>query len=68
MLLIALGVLFLLNTLGIFEVNVWQVIWPLAMVLVGISILLGGVGRRTYTDVEGSGDFQNSYLAIIVGC
>ncbi|MFO7664117.1 MAG: DUF5668 domain-containing protein [Chloroflexota bacterium] len=48
--LILLGVLLLLNSLGILPVNVWAVFWPLALVIFGISLLVGafaGRGQKT---------------------
>lgn len=46
-LLILAGVLFLLNSLGILAVNVWAVIWPAALVLFGISLLLSAFRRHS---------------------
>jgi hypothetical protein len=40
-LVILLGVMLLLNTLGILTINAWQVFWPLALILVGGWLLLG---------------------------
>ncbi len=45
--LILLGLLFLLNNLGILAVNVWALLWPIFLVALGIWILFGTVlGRR----------------------
>lgn len=49
LILILLGVLFLLNTLGIIPGNVWAIFWPLALILFGLSIVAGGFGRRRAT-------------------
>ena len=39
------GVLLLLNTLGIIRVDVWGLIWPSVLILIGLSILWGAVTR-----------------------
>lgn len=39
--LIVLGVLFLLKNLGVLAGNFWDVLWPLVIVVVGISMLFG---------------------------
>ncbi len=42
--LIALGVIFLLNNLGLVELNVWDVVvrfWPILLIAVGLDILIG---------------------------
>ena len=50
LLLIILGGLFLLNTLGILSFSVWRLLWPVFLVALGISILLGlAGGRREYS-------------------
>lgn len=51
-LLILLGVLFLLNTLGILPAIPWRVLWPAALILLGIVVLLNAFGRRAETAVE----------------
>lgn len=45
-LLIVMGVLFLLNSLGILAVNVWMLLWPFALILFGLSLLISAFGRR----------------------
>jgi hypothetical protein len=45
-LLIIMGVLFLLSRLGILAVNVWSVLWPVAIILWGLYLLFGAFGRR----------------------
>jgi len=40
-LLVGLGFLFLANNLGLISVNVWGLIWPAFLILMGISFLLG---------------------------
>jgi len=44
LILIALGVIFLLNNLGMIELNVWDVVmrfWPILLIAVGLDILIG---------------------------
>lgn len=41
LLLVLAGVLFLLNSLGILAVNVWSVLWPMALILFGLAALAG---------------------------
>lgn len=45
-LLVLLGVLLLLNRLGIVVMNTWGVFWSAALVLWGLSLLIGAFGRR----------------------
>ena len=54
-LLVALGFLFLADNLGFINVNVWGIIWPIFLILMGISFLMGT--SRVSSDVvleEGS--------------
>ena len=44
--LVILGGLFLLGNLGIIKVDVWGVIWPTALILLGIWLLWGRLFRR----------------------
>ena len=42
--LIALGVIFLLNNLGLVELNAWEIVlrfWPILLIAVGLDILIG---------------------------
>jgi hypothetical protein len=50
--LILLGVLLLLNSLGILPFNVWTVFWPLALVIFGISLLVGAFAGRGQETAE----------------
>ncbi|MCL4395892.1 MAG: cell wall-active antibiotics response protein [Chloroflexi bacterium] len=43
--LVALGVLFLLQSLGIIAVNLWSLVWPVLLIVLGAWILLGAVYR-----------------------
>lgn len=52
LLLILAGVLFMGNSLGIFSVNVWGVIWPLALIGFGLSILWGYFQGPQSVEVE----------------
>jgi hypothetical protein len=40
LLLVILGVLFLLRNLGILDSSVWGILWPLAIVVLGLSIAI----------------------------
>lgn len=44
---IVVGVLFQLQTLGVVDVNVWQIIWPIAIIFVGLAVLTRLAPRRT---------------------
>lgn len=48
-LIIGVGVLFLLQTLDLVEFSVWEILWPLAIILVGLA-LLTRVGRASEDD------------------
>lgn len=54
LILVTIGVLFLLWTTDIVEVNVFALIWPILIIFVGLSILLGRIGhqRRVTKDQE----------------
>ena len=41
LILIAVGILLLLNSLGILAVNVWDLVWPLVLIALGLWILWG---------------------------
>lgn len=52
---ILIGIILLGQSLEIYSVNIWAIIWPMAIVLVGLSILLGrktwlGSSKRTDSD------------------
>ncbi|HEX5331758.1 MAG TPA: DUF5668 domain-containing protein [Cellulomonas sp.] len=42
---IAVGVLLQLSTLGLITVDLWSIVWPLAIILFGITVLMG-LGTR----------------------
>ena len=44
--LVILGGLFLLGNLGIIQMDVWGVIWPVALILLGVWLLWGRLFRR----------------------
>ena len=46
---IAVGVLFLLQTLDLLDVNLWEILWPVAIILVGLS-LITSFGSRSNED------------------
>ncbi len=50
-LLIVAGILFLLNTMGILAVNVWGIIWPLFIIIIGVQLLTGFI-RPTHSEVR----------------
>ena len=45
-----LGALFLLQNLGIISINIWAIIWPLLIILLGIQILWGVILHRSGQD------------------
>jgi hypothetical protein len=45
-LLIVIGVLFLLKNLGIISGSFWDILWPIVVVFVGISMLFGRKKRH----------------------
>ncbi len=49
--LIAVGILFFLNNLGILPGVVWNYFWPLLLILLGIAFLLGALGRVSHAPV-----------------
>lgn len=63
-LLILLGVLFLLNSLGILTVNVWAVFWPVALILFGLSLLIGVFGRSRSDGRTGNDRTENLALQL----
>ena len=51
-LLVLLGGLFLLNTLGLFRVNIWSLIWPLFLILLGVWILVNVFNRPGGREIQ----------------
>jgi len=51
---IAVGVLFLLVTLDILDVNLWEILWPVAIILVGLSLITSFGSRSTEDDTINS--------------
>ncbi|MFA4995768.1 MAG: DUF5668 domain-containing protein [Patescibacteria group bacterium] len=51
LLLIIIGIVFLLENLGIVTGDIWDVIWPLIIILFGVSVitkpLLGSKGKKS---------------------
>ncbi len=43
--LVAIGVLFLLNSLGLLAVNAWSLIWPIFLIILGVWFLWGAFSR-----------------------
>jgi hypothetical protein len=50
--LVFFGVLLLLNNLGILQVNVWGIFWPLALILLGLQSLWSYTRRNRNSDAE----------------
>ena len=55
------GIIFLLNSLGFLAINVWNVIWPLFLVVLGLWVLLGAflprrasAGEKASIPLEGA--------------
>ena len=44
--LIALGVVFLLKNLGVISGDVWEVLWPLILIALGLSMIAGREWRH----------------------
>ena len=43
--LVALGVLFLLSSLGVFGSIRWELVWPVAIIVLGLTILIPSIRR-----------------------
>ncbi len=46
LLLILLGVIFLLKNLGLLAGNIWSLIWPLVLILIGVYLIVKGRRHR----------------------
>jgi len=46
------GVIFLFDNLGIIDVNVWGIIWPVFLILLGLQLFLTASQRRRYVEGE----------------
>lgn len=65
---VALGVLFQLDKLEIISVDTWQILWPTAIIAIGISILvdrfkganINNVGRHSITAFMGGSEEKNN--------
>jgi len=49
-LLIIVGVVFLLNNLGLISGDIWGIIWPLILIVLGVYILLKRWRYRMFWD------------------
>ena len=58
-LVLMLGVMLLLNTLGILSISAWNIFWPLVLVAVGGWLLLGGAFSK-----RPSLENQNLYIPL----
>jgi len=52
LILVLAGVLFLLNTMGVLSFNVWGVIWPLFLILLGAQFMFGRYFNRQALESE----------------
>lgn len=43
--LILIGALFLLRNLGIIHGDIWNLFWPLLIILIGVSMIIKGAGK-----------------------
>jgi len=50
--LIVLGTLLLLRSLGIIQIDVWGLIWPVALILFGVSVLWGAMSGPRRGDTQ----------------
>jgi hypothetical protein len=65
-LLVGLGFLFLASNLGFITVNVWGLIWPAILILLGISFLIGtSRGSVDMVQEEGSVDLDGAASATV---
>lgn len=62
--LILLGMLFLLNSLGVLTAGVWTIFWPIALILFGLSLLISAFGRSRNDAGVGNGRDENLALQI----
>ncbi|NLT42800.1 MAG: hypothetical protein GXX93_09015, partial [Anaerolineae bacterium] len=51
-LLVLLGLLLLLSNLGVIAVDVWSLLWPLALIAIGGSLLWAVLAGPRTTEVE----------------
>ena len=65
-LMVGLGFLFLANNLGLMSVNVWGLIWPAFLIMLGISFLLGKTrGSEEMVLEEGSINLEGAERATV---
>jgi len=50
LIILAIGVVFLLQNLGFFSSGVWGVIWPLALIIVGLAMLMSHFMKKEKED------------------
>lgn len=48
-LIVLIGAIFLLENLGFITIDTWEVIWPVALILIGVSIILKSFSKDYYT-------------------
>ena len=65
-LMVGLGFLFLANNLGLMSVNVWGLIWPAFLIMLGISFLMGKTwGSEEMVLEEGSINLEGAERATV---
>jgi predicted membrane protein len=52
LLIVAAGVLLQLQKLNVIQVNAWRVIWPLAIIFFGLSLLFSRLPTKKYEDID----------------
>jgi hypothetical protein len=59
--LVAAGFLFLLNNLGLFNINLWNLFWPTLLIVLGIWFIVGtATGTGEFEMEEGSIDLEDA--------
>jgi hypothetical protein len=51
-LLVLAGVLLLLQNMGVITGNIWGIIWPLVLILIGVQLLLSVTGRARQFETQ----------------
>ncbi len=65
--LVVIGVLFLLNSLGLLAVNAWSLIWPVFIIILGVRFVWGALsGRGRVTQEEAAIPLEGAARATIL--